>query len=144
MKETSYALLSSAAGDISEWYAHARHKLMIWSKENQARFIHFPWYSQGEIRKTPCVIFIVVCPPFAPHNTPFSQDGLRLSQLIMKVFHKLLCNSCRRLSQPRDKTFRSALYLGLVKQVVSKLRRALTAWWREHGKQRRSTFQEVY
>ena len=73
-----------------------------------------------------CVIFIVACLPFAPHNTPFSQDGLRLSQLIMKIFQKLLYNSCRRLSQPRDKASRSTLYLSLVKKVVSKLRTAAT------------------
>ena len=74
-----------------------------------------------------CVIFIVACPPFAPHNTPFSQDGLRFSQLIMKIFQKLLYNSCRRLSQPRDKhRARSTLYLSLVKKMVSKLRNAAT------------------
>ena len=41
IKETTYAVLSFAAGDISKWYAHARHKLIIWTKENQTRLIYF-------------------------------------------------------------------------------------------------------
>ena len=90
IKETTYALLSLAAGDISKWYAHARHKLMIWTKENQTRLIYFSMMISRQNQKNTLCDFHRRVPPLrATHHTsahgdtPFSRDGLRLTQVIM-------------------------------------------------------------
>ena len=75
IKETTYALLSLAAGDISKWYAHARHKLMIWTKENQTRLIYFSMMiSRQNQKNTLCDFHRRVPPHCATQHTIHKMD----------------------------------------------------------------------